>query len=199
MFYFRGCFRIFTPAYISFFVFMNMINLIYLSGWDIFHAITYTINYHRPHSWYIGHLWSLLLAEQFYLLWPAVILFLKPRTPIWSAVEVIPLAPILRTRFFNLWSKTRSRFGETFHSVADTLAVGCVLAGNRTFGRLNERYLNLLKCRWFILIPRAVPILNSSLQHPRVAIWTTETILNISTAVCIDGFYIVLNDRSESS
>jgi peptidoglycan/LPS O-acetylase OafA/YrhL len=33
-------------------------------------AVTYTSNYYRGGSWLLGHLWSLSVEKQFYLLWP---------------------------------------------------------------------------------------------------------------------------------
>ncbi len=45
------------------------------SGSAFLHALTYTFNFAANDSWLLGHLWSLSIEEQFYLLWPNVIFF----------------------------------------------------------------------------------------------------------------------------
>lgn len=70
-FYFRRTLRIFPPyyLYISIIVLMEAIGALSLQPGDVWHAVTYTTNYHRDRSWYLGHAWSLAVEEQFYILW----------------------------------------------------------------------------------------------------------------------------------
>jgi peptidoglycan/LPS O-acetylase OafA/YrhL len=76
----------------------------------------------RP--WHLGHLWSLSVEEQFYLLWPfAMALFFRYRKQIgWG---VLLVAPILRfLAFRHGWHE----IDEYFPTVADNIAAGCLLA-----------------------------------------------------------------------
>lgn len=78
-FYLRRAVRIF-PAFLAFMAFIivaHEMGWIQLNRYDLVSAFTYTVNYHPGRSWYIGHLWSLSVEEQFYLLWPLALVVLS--------------------------------------------------------------------------------------------------------------------------
>ena len=88
-------------------------------------AALYLANFDFAHPWYLGHLWSLSVEEQFYFLWPGVLKkWYHQRVPI--LLGVIAVAPVFRIlcHFLGL----HGRANETFPAVADVLAFGCLLA-----------------------------------------------------------------------
>jgi len=130
-FYARRAIRIF-PA---FYFFVATVALLDHYGWlkllpgDLFHTLTYTMNYHQDRAWPLNHTWSLSVEEQFYLLWPALILWLRPRQALRGAALMILLAPFIRAVMYFYFNSSSSMLGRNFQAVADSLAFGCLLAG----------------------------------------------------------------------
>ena len=62
-------------------------------------ALTFTKNM-LPAGWYDGHLWSLAVEQQFYLLWPIALLLLTPRSRFQFAAVLIGLAACFRVGFY---------------------------------------------------------------------------------------------------
>ncbi len=120
-------------------------------------ALLYVTNFDPGHPWFLGHLWSLSVEEQFYLLWPAV--FKK-----WQAhraailVVVIAIAPVYRIA--GHLAGWHGRADETFPAVADVLAVGCLTAVLTSV--LSSQFSVLSKPAVIPnLISRVIPNLNS--------------------------------------
>jgi peptidoglycan/LPS O-acetylase OafA/YrhL len=123
-FYVRRAYRI-LPAAIAF---MLPVFVIYGRQTRWYHmaaAALYVTNFDYAHPWFLGHLWSLSVEEQFYFLWPGVLKkWYRHRTTILAGVVLF--APIYRVGCALL--KFHGRADETFPAVADILAVGCLLA-----------------------------------------------------------------------
>jgi len=130
MFYFRRTFRIFPAFYglIWLLAVAEMIGWTTLAKGDVIHGMTFTMNYHYERAWNVGHLWSLAVEEQFYLLWPAIVLLFRPKGALWIAVITVAVVPLVRVGTHLLLPGSRVGIGESFQTVADTLATGCVLA-----------------------------------------------------------------------
>jgi len=134
-FYLRRTFRI-MPA---FFVFLLAMGLAAALGWQtlsgrsLLHAATYTSNYYAA-DWPVGHSWSLSVEEQFYLLWPGVLLLALlrggERGAFRAAAAMLLVSPLLR-----LFAAVSGHWPDNpryaFETVADALAVGCLLARYR--------------------------------------------------------------------
>jgi peptidoglycan/LPS O-acetylase OafA/YrhL len=123
-FYVRRAYRILPAAA----VFMLPVFLIYWRETRWYHlaaAALYVTNFDYAHPWFVGHLWSLSVEEQFYFLWPGVLKkWHRRRTAILAGV--ILFAPVYRVACHLL--KLHGRADETFPAVADILAIGCLLA-----------------------------------------------------------------------
>jgi peptidoglycan/LPS O-acetylase OafA/YrhL len=152
-FYFRRTMRIFPPYYAMILVVIALraLEKIQVSNFDIATSLTYLTNYFRPESWYLGHTWSLSVEEQFYLLWPATLVFLGKRNAFRGAIFLLIFCPLVRVlSLFHIWHSPDSG---AFEMVADSLASGCLLALWR--GRLHQTplYLSLLHSRFFFILP----------------------------------------------
>ena len=126
-FYKRRALRIFPAA----FAYVGIMGAVFalarhpLPGKYLAYALTYTMCYaSQARPWHLGHLWSLSVEEQFYLLWPfAMALFFRYRKQIgWGVLLVVPILRFLAFR--HGWHD----IDEYFPTVADNVAAGCLLA-----------------------------------------------------------------------
>jgi peptidoglycan/LPS O-acetylase OafA/YrhL len=123
-FYVRRAYRI-LPAAMAFMLPVFVIFWHQLSWIHMLAAALYLANFDYGHPWFLGHLWSLSVEEQFYFLWPGVLKkWYRHRVAI--LVGVVAFAPVYRVacHFLRLHGKA----DETFPAVADILAIGCLLA-----------------------------------------------------------------------
>ena len=71
-------------------------------------AATFTMNawgmtrFHE-NTWFLDHLWSLAIEEQFYLLWPFLVYWLAPRRLFAVLLALVVAGPLLRLGVFALW------------------------------------------------------------------------------------------------
>jgi peptidoglycan/LPS O-acetylase OafA/YrhL len=142
-FYIRRVYRIFPAFYVYLAVLLIIaaLGFIELPSRDVAFAATYTMNFHAERTWWLGHLWSLAVEEQFYLLWPFVLAVLRPERALWFAIGGILVAPILRVTAFVLWPEIRPLTDQAFPFVFDSLATGCVLALGRDWLETQPTYL----------------------------------------------------------
>lgn len=123
-FYVRRAYRI-LPAAIVFMLPVFVIFWHELRWYHMAAAALYLANFDFAHPWFLGHLWSLSVEEQFYFLWPGVLKkWYRHRVAI--LVGVVGFAPLYRVACHFL--QLHGRADETFPAVADVLAMGCLLA-----------------------------------------------------------------------
>ena len=205
-FYAKRAFRIF-PAY---YVLLISVAIAAALGWlalmpgDMLHAWTYTSNYHPEKSWWLGHSWSLSVEEQFYVMWPAILLLAGVRRAAWLAAGFMAVVPLWRTALLALPPGTpgialfQAAVGHTFDTVGDTIAAGCLLAILRDRLWNTGWYRTVLSTRLMILVPaftllvQAMPDLANAIDgNGRYAVLASyelvgRPLVNLTLAMMVD-------------
>jgi peptidoglycan/LPS O-acetylase OafA/YrhL len=187
-FYLRRTLRIFPPYYTLLLALgvAWMLGAVALSPNDLARGATYTSNYHLDRSWFMAHTWSLSVEEQFYLLWPAVLLLAGLRRGFFIAAAVVLLSPFIRVAEWELFRSAGADIGVRFETVADSIATGCLLAGTRTYLHKMPLYRRLLAGRAFVAVPAIAILANFTHDHPLVSFGLGMTAQNIAIALCLD-------------
>ena len=175
-FYRRRSYRILPPAYLYILVIVAF-QWKTLDAKGILCAAAYTINYLRVRPWNLGHLWTLSVEEQFYFLWPCLLLFFW-RKRVQILIAAILLAPLVRILYGAAGAADLGSM--SFPAVQDAMAVGCLLAIRRDW--INTKLVD----RW--ILPIAILTLTMMLFHyphgiePLIII----SLCNFGIAVLID-------------
>jgi peptidoglycan/LPS O-acetylase OafA/YrhL len=186
LFYTRRALRLFPAsfAYIACICLLWLAGMVHLRATDIWHAVTYTVNYLPQMPWEIGHLWSLSVEEQFYLLWPFAFLALGPRRATWTAAAVILLGPLARLADRLFLTATPYHALPMFPMVADSLAVGCVLANASAWLEQREWYLKLFRPAAAVAILASILLINRYAASTLVTVFGTSAV-NIGIAILV--------------
>lgn len=126
-FYLRRALRIFPIFYLLLFI-LFILRYLIPEIWfnELFYGATYTINFYfyKNQYWpdYTVHLWSLSVEEQFYLIWPLILLFIN-RKFLLHAIIIFILVGMTG----QLMSKTEFGYLLT-HTSFDAFGLGALLA-----------------------------------------------------------------------
>ena len=187
-FYIRRALRIMPVFYVFLgtMVLAGTFGIIEAPSSSIVRAATYTANYSKNVGWTVGHTWSLAVEEQFYLLWPGLIVLLGPRRSFRAAIVMLLLSPSFRTiAILSGHWPDRPRY--SFECVADALAAGCLLAYGRSWLWDHATYRRVLEKREMALWPVVIATLAAvSVRWERFGAIAGISLLNIAIAVWID-------------
>lgn len=93
-------------------------------------AATYTMNWNRAFGWgpqwALGHTWSLAMEEQFYLLWPALLLLLPRKSQLPSALIFTIIIVAWRCHLAYAGADAERTYNG-FDTHADALLIGCLI------------------------------------------------------------------------
>lgn len=185
-FYARRALRLFPAMY----TYVACVCLLWLAGVldlharDIWHAVTYTVNFLPERAKPIGHLWSLSNEEQFYLLWPSTFVLMGPRRSGWLAVTTILFGPVARACSWLFLKGTPYIDLPMFPMVADSIAVGCVLANVSGWLERRQWYLQLFRPVYSLGLLILVLVINRYMDYTLVSVFGMS-IINVSLAILI--------------
>src|SRR5574337_323066 len=191
-FYLRRVLRIFPASYsfILALLIATMLGWVSLTGRDFAFAATYTVNYYPHHPWQIGHLWSLSVEEQFYLLWPLALLLLRERRGLLLAIAAIFIGPVVRAAItgYVLRVNPASPLSDMsiFPAMCDYLATGCALALLRPWLLTQDWYLRLTGSRWLWLAVPLIFLINRGHGYTAVMFFGSP-VQNVCIALLIES------------
>jgi peptidoglycan/LPS O-acetylase OafA/YrhL len=188
-FFFRRTLRIFPPYYFYLLLIFigSKMGVFNIPSESFITPVTYTSNYFASDYWNLLHTWSLSVEEQFYLIFPFILLLLGRRQIIWILLALIVFCPFLRLIDFQVFSESQEMwiyYG--FHANADGLATGCLLSIIYTKLHDFSWYRGLLNSRGFLIVPIFLIWFNSNIDPRQFYLGVVFTVSNILIAMCID-------------
>jgi len=153
-FYIRRILRIF-PIYYAVII-IALICGVSVAQRDWFWLITYTYNIHICiQGWmpaYFAHFWTLAVEEQFYIVWPWIVLFVPRKLLIPLVACIICLGPLYRLyAYLHLYNGV-VYYCFTFSSL-DALGIGSLLAIARAHDSFKDK---LTRISTFYILPLAI-------------------------------------------
>lgn len=137
-FYVRRFLRIWPAiyTYIAVIASLSALGWISVSSGQLLAAATFSWNYaalwlHGVTGtgwWFLGHLWTLALEQQFYLFWPFLIVWCGWKNARRFAFVVPVLMPLIRVSIYFAFPDQRGYLGMMFHTAIDSILIGCAVA-----------------------------------------------------------------------
>ena len=166
-FYFKRVLRTFPAFYVYLlilFIFLNTKGIFHLE--QFWRAPIYLENYHprslwNQNQWFVGHTWSLAVEEQFYILISLIFLLLnrkmiKFKHMLYIFIGIVFIVPLIRISYLyfkEIPNVFRGSIHRSFETVADSLAIGGILALLPIQLFLESKYFTFFKNKiWILLI-----------------------------------------------
>lgn len=126
-FYWRRTFRILPAywAYLAAIAALSFAGLVIAPPWNFARALFFTTDYFNVDAWVLQHSWSLSVEEQFYLLWPLLLVWVGVLRARRTALVLIAVAPVLRIVTFMQLPQMRPEITSMLHLRMDALMLGC--------------------------------------------------------------------------
>jgi peptidoglycan/LPS O-acetylase OafA/YrhL len=125
-FYIRRILRI-VPVYalyIILVIFCQTFEHVYITPNDLFHLLTFTTNFHWTLPPSFLHLWTLSIEEQFYFIWPAILIVFRKN------LKVVVLIFLIYSCFARVFSYKFIEVGpfilSPFFGLSDTIFIGAL-------------------------------------------------------------------------
>jgi peptidoglycan/LPS O-acetylase OafA/YrhL len=164
---------------------------------DLVHAVTYTTNFDVERHWFVSHIWSLSVEEQFYLLWPVIFAVFGRVWAFRCAAVACVVAPVSRLLIVRMLPvELDALVWQATPAVADSIATGCLVAYARDDGARSsvglagqwlERLLRVTRSTplTYLLFPAAF---FTYLLEDRPTVWTLVGVSfsNVGFALCVD-------------
>jgi peptidoglycan/LPS O-acetylase OafA/YrhL len=190
-FYLRRALRIFPAMYtlVLIMVILDVFKLIHLKSGEALYAATFTMNYHDVKLFWLGQLWSLSVEEQFYLLWPGLLIMAGIRRSFRAAWFIVFASLLTRFLMWHFWHASETAMTKHFESNADALAIGCLMSAN--FNRLGQSTLYLrmqAKATGFLGLALMIVAIANALYLVRPGLFYVwgQSLANIGIAMLID-------------
>lgn len=183
-FYIRRLFRI-MPALLLFLVgvaILARLNLSEATLPELLWSLTFLRNYHVSSFNSLGHLWSLSVEEQFYVLWPVIFSKCTRKTCIRVLLAVIALAPAVRLVIVMFHGGEIALYWHS-ESLADGLAMGCLLAMGSDDLHRSRFYRRFYNSGFIMLMP--IVVLMFSYNRTLLCVFG-RTVVFAAIAICID-------------
>jgi len=191
-FYLRRVLRIFPIYYLTLFIALALQVRPIQQG--AFWHLTYLSNYVAPfHPEWMGpasHFWTLAVEEQFYFVWPFILLFVPRRHLAKTIIGTIALAVLFRAFVLFVLSTSIEAAGVFTFSTLDSLGGGALLAFFHYDEKLRSRLPGLMK--WFLLAGAGIMILTTFLYIYNIGFRILHTLLCLGISL----LFVVLIEKT---
>lgn len=173
-----------------------------LNGWRVFSVVGYFTNwvraYETPDLWFLTHFWSLAIEEQFYLVWPLVLVGLLrsglTRRGILFSITALILCSVIQMAVLQSSGATVLRLYTGSDTRAHSLLGGCLFSLALHWGYIKiesaKRYQTFAQISLIILIASAFLVHIST----RILYTGGSLIIAICAGILILG--LVIGDKS---
>jgi len=150
-FYFRRVLRIFPIYYLTLFIALALQVRPIQQGafWHLTYLSNYVAVFHPEWMGPASHFWTLAVEEQFYFVWPWIVLFVPSKYLGKTIVGTIALAVLFRAFVLFVLSASLDAAGLFTFATLDSLGGGALLALFHYDERLRTRLPGLMK--WFLI------------------------------------------------